>query len=184
MTADSDGRLNFWSLSNLRDPAETFVIPNGNVSSLAVAPESNSIVCGDENGSLHTILASSSKKSSSSSRRAYRTWNTSENFGMITGVSTKTSPSNKQNSTRGLSKGFVRGGGGLVLTSGVDWTTKLWAPAYSDKPLLTLLSHSYDYMCDVQWYVLYTLSLFNFVHRYILETRFYKLLIHLFMKYS
>merc|ERR1712154_326197 len=27
----------------------------------------------------------------------------------------------------------------------------LWAPAYTDKPILTLLSHSYDYMCDVQW---------------------------------
>mmetsp|Transcript_676 Transcript_676/g.863 ORF Transcript_676/g.863 Transcript_676/m.863 type:complete len:136 (+) Transcript_676:432-839(+) len=29
--------------------------------------------------------------------------------------------------------------------------SKLWTPAYSDKPLLNLLSHSYDYMCDVQW---------------------------------
>jgi dynein intermediate chain len=50
-----------------------------------------------------------------------------------------------------LSKGFARGAHGLVLSCGVDWTTKLWAPAYADKPLLNLLSHSYDYMSDVQW---------------------------------
>jgi len=164
VTASTDGRLNFWSLSNLRDPAESFLIPNGNISSLGVAPESNSIVCGDENGSLHTIFASANSTGSttttkapastkSSSRRTYRTWNSSEHFGMVTGVSTKSAfkHNNNNNTTRGLSRGFVRGGGGFLLTCGVDWTTKLWAPAYSDEPVLSLLSHSYDYMCDVQW---------------------------------
>jgi dynein intermediate chain len=51
----------------------------------------------------------------------------------------------------GISKGVLRGSGGLVLSSGVDWTVKLWAPAYSDAPLLSLVSHSYDYMSDVKW---------------------------------
>merc|ERR1711957_191288 len=52
----------------------------------------------------------------------------------------------------GTSKGFLRGASGLMVTTGVDWSTKLWAPAYSTKdPLMSFLSNSYDYMCDVQW---------------------------------
>ena len=75
-------------------------------------------------------------------------------FGMVTGLSTKTMPkSGSDEDGVGLSRGFVRGAKGLALSCGIDWTTKLWAPAYSDKPLMNLLSHSYDYMCDVQWYV-------------------------------
>jgi dynein intermediate chain, cytosolic len=51
----------------------------------------------------------------------------------------------------GLTKGFLRGSGGLVLSAGVDWTVKLWAPGYRDTPLMSIVSHSYDYMSDVQW---------------------------------
>ena len=53
--------------------------------------------------------------------------------------------------TKSMARGFAKGSSGLVLTCGLDWTTKIWAPAYSDNPILTLLSHSYDYFCDVQW---------------------------------
>jgi dynein intermediate chain len=67
---------------------------------------------------------------------------------MITSLATKTL---KSAGRAGLSKGFLRGSGGLILSSGVDWTVKMWAPAYTDKPLLSLMSHSYDYMSDVQW---------------------------------
>lgn len=74
-------------------------------------------------------------------------------FGMITSVSAKQIAMGATSRSAGLSKGFLRGSGGLVLTSGVDWTTKLWAPAYSDEPLMSWVSNSYDYMSDVQWYV-------------------------------
>jgi len=77
----------------------------------------------------------------------------SGHFGMITSVSSKTIPMGSTTRSAGLSKGFLRGSGGLVLTSGVDWCTKLWAPAYTDQPLLSWVSHSYDYISDVQWYV-------------------------------
>ncbi|KAK1743531.1 cytoplasmic dynein intermediate chain-like protein [Skeletonema marinoi] len=50
-----------------------------------------------------------------------------------------------------MSKGFLRGAGGLLVTTGVDWSTKLWAPGYTDAPLMSFLSNSYDYMSDVQW---------------------------------
>jgi dynein intermediate chain len=70
-------------------------------------------------------------------------------YGNVTSIATK--PALKTDSSVALSKGFARGAHGLVLSCGVDWTTKLWAPAYADKPLLNLLSHSYDYMSDVQW---------------------------------
>ena len=78
---------------------------------------------------------------------------------MVTSVSTKTIPVGASVRTAGLSKGFLRGSGGLVLTSGVDWSTKLWAPAYSDQPLMSWVSPSYDYMSDVQWYVVLSVAL-------------------------
>jgi dynein intermediate chain, cytosolic len=80
-------------------------------------------------------------------------------YGMITSISTKTAiklpnavtvQQRVTNSSMG-SKGFLRGCGGLIVSSGVDWTVKLWAPAYHDKPLMSWLSHSYDYMSDVAW---------------------------------
>ncbi len=197
VTASTDGKVNFWSLSNLRDPAESYVM-EGNVSCLAVAPESNSILCGDERGGMHSITvpqsapvavtpslaaapsagvvtavsastraATSAKSSSfaSSNRRVARKLDvsaaiptgTSSHFGMVTSISTKYVPPTSVNiggtpsSNRYLSRGFLRGSAGLVLTSGVDWTCKLWAPAYQDPPLLSFTSSSYDYMCDVQW---------------------------------
>mmetsp|Transcript_28584 Transcript_28584/g.57109 ORF Transcript_28584/g.57109 Transcript_28584/m.57109 type:complete len:266 (+) Transcript_28584:3-800(+) len=85
-------------------------------------------------------------------------------FGMVTAVATRSSAMNAGNSPRlsnkeatssglggGSSRGFLRGVGGLVVTTGVDWSTKIWAPAYSNVPLLSYLSNSYDYMCDAQW---------------------------------
>ena len=69
-------------------------------------------------------------------------------YGMVTSLSTK---SQKASARAGLSKGFLRGSGGMFLSAGVDWTVKMWAPAYGDKPLLSLVSHSYDYMSDVKW---------------------------------
>jgi dynein intermediate chain, cytosolic len=36
----------------------------------------------------------------------------------------------------------------MLLSAGVDWTIRL---SKNDKPLWSMVSHSYDYMCDVQW---------------------------------
>lgn len=152
VTAATDGRVNFWSLANLRDAAESLQV-GGNISCLSVAPESNTLVCGDESGALHTIQSTATGGAQRSTRRPVRTLEAGDgegHFGMVTAVATK--PLQGTSASRsGLSKGFLRGAGGLVLSSGVDWTTKLWAPAYTDKPLLSFVSHSYDYMCDVQW---------------------------------
>jgi len=158
VTASSDGKVNFWSLSNLRDPAETMMV-NGNISALTVAPESQSLLVGDESGGMHCIVSSSSASGrSSTARRTSRKLRDDEDeltelrhFGMVTGLSTRTMSKTGSSNSVSLSRGFVRGASGLVLSCGIDWTTKLWAPAYSDKPLMNLLSHSYDYMCDVQW---------------------------------
>lgn len=151
VTADSDGTLNFWSIGNLREPVESMSIV-GNVSSLAVAPETNTLLCGDESGALYAIPPSATGGagggSSRASKRSVRKLTTSDgHFGMVTSVSTKKVVSNRA----GIAKGFLRGSGGLVLSSGVDWTVQLWAPSYNDKPLLSFVNHSYDYMCDVQW---------------------------------
>ena len=147
--------MNFWSLANLRDPAESVQVGES-VSCLAVAPESETLVCGDEMGTLYTVSSnqSTSLGGGQRSRRQVRKIEAGSDdmhFGMISAVSTKTL---KASARAGLSKGFLRGSGGLFLSSGVDWTVKMWAPAYTDKPLLSLVSHSYDYMSDVQWYVI------------------------------
>jgi len=153
VTAATDGRVNFWSLANLRDPLESLQVGDS-VSSLAVSPETDTLVCGDEMGNLYSISSSQSAIGGGSSQRSRRqvrkveAGKSESHFGLITSVSTKKL---KAPARAGIQKGFLRGSGGLFLTSGVDWTVKMWSPAYTDKPLLSLVSHSYDYMSDVQW---------------------------------
>lgn len=153
VTGATDGRINFWSLGNLRDPAESLQIGDS-VSCLAVAPESETLVCADEMGTLYTVQSNQSTLGGGGGQRSRRQVRKIESgvdeghFGMISAVSTKTM---KASARAGLTKGFLRGSGGLFLSAGVDWTVKMWAPAYTDKPLLSLVSHSYDYMSDAQW---------------------------------
>ena len=148
------GRVNFWSLANLREPAESLQVGES-VSCFAVSPESESLLLGDEHGAIYSITSAQGQRSS---RRQVKKLETAdeegENFGhygLVTSLSTKKLKKGTASHGAGLSKGFLRGGGGLVLSSGVDWTVKLWAPAYTDKPLISLVSHSYDYMSDVMW---------------------------------
>jgi len=170
VTAAADGKVNFWSISNLRDPAESLQVGDS-ASCCAIAPEGESILLGDGNGGLHTIQSASSTQGQRTARRTVRKLDVVSSdpgeakeaggdekptsipghYGMITSVSTKKIPMGASSPTAGLAKGFLRGSGGLVLTSGVDWSTKLWAPAYSDQPLMSWVSPSYDYMSDVQW---------------------------------
>ena len=156
-TTSTDGRVNFWSLANLRDPAESIQVGDS-VSCFAVAPESEALILGDEHGRMYTVQSSSQSGGQRTSRRQPKKLATSDadgesfcHYGMVTSLSTKILKKGSTSRAAGLSKGFLRGVGGLVLSSGVDWTIKLWAPAYSDKPLVSLVSHSYDYMSDVMW---------------------------------
>lgn len=154
-------------MSNLREPVESILVPGGSIACMAVAPESESLVLGDDQGSLFTVTAASAaastnkKKGSSSGMRRKQVRkleaggsdsNTDEilsngHFGMITSVATRP----RIHTSTGLAKGFCRGSAGLILTTGVDWTTQLWAPAYKDTPLFSWTSHSYDSVSDVQW---------------------------------
>ena len=154
VTASNEGRVNYWSLGNLREPVESVQVGES-ASCFAVAPESGSLLLGDEHGSLHAISTSGGQRSS---RKQLRKLDSTDaegealgHYGMVTSISAKTLKAGSSLRTAGLHKGFLRGSGGLVLTSGVDWTVKLWSPAYSDTPLMSFVSHSYDYMCDAQW---------------------------------
>ena len=60
VTSSTDGKVNFWSLSNLREPAESLQVPSDSASCFAVAPESETLVMGDENGALYAAAFSSS----------------------------------------------------------------------------------------------------------------------------
>jgi dynein intermediate chain len=155
VTASTDGRVNFWSLSNLREPVESMQVGDS-VSSFAVAPESDALLLGDDHGSIYSVPVSS--QSGSQRRRQAKKFDSADaegenfgHFGMVTSISTKTLKKGANSRAAGLSKGFLRGSGGLFLSSGVDWTVKLWSPAYGEKPLISLVSHSYDYMSDVRW---------------------------------
>mmetsp|Transcript_27026 Transcript_27026/g.64552 ORF Transcript_27026/g.64552 Transcript_27026/m.64552 type:complete len:684 (+) Transcript_27026:370-2421(+) len=178
VTASCDGRVNFWSLANLRDPAESLQIGDS-VACVSVAAESESLLCADEMGSIYTVQSPNSTSlgggGGQRSRRQVRKLDYAPgegHFGMVTSLASKTA---KSAARAGLSKGFLRGSGGLFLSTGVDWTVKMWAPAYTDKPLLSLVSHSYDYMSDVQWSPAHpslmatassngTIGLWNFAH--------------------
>lgn len=154
VTASADGRVNFWSLENLREPVESIQVGES-VSCFAVAPESDSLILGDDHGQMFSISASGGQRSSRKQLRKLDSMDKGGgplgHYGMITSISTKILKSGSSLRTAGLSKGFLRGSGGLVLSSGVDWTVKLWSPAYSDAPLASFVSHSYDYMCDAKW---------------------------------
>eukprot|EP00986_Skeletonema_menzelii_P009229 scaffold4151_cov137-Skeletonema_menzelii.AAC.1 len=195
VTASSDGKVNYWSVSNLRDPVEQVKV-NANLSCLDVLQygSNEGVVCGDERGGMHAIFASSGRDGGggggggSSSKRVVRTIHPggvfgnkslddatslegdvndkaldSGHYGMVTAVAARPAIASNVNSrssmkettssttSSSMAKGFLRGAGGLLVTTGVDWSTKLWAPGYTDAPLMSFLSNSYDYMSDVQW---------------------------------
>jgi dynein intermediate chain, cytosolic len=200
VTASTDGRLNFWSITNLRDPAESIQVGDS-ISCFTIVPDTETIVVGDEHGTMYTVMApnttntattstsattATTSRSSSPVPPSVNASNTGQrvsrrqvkkfdivddenlgHYGMITSISAKrhtnvkntTYPSSNNNNQSqqhqhhhaGISKGYVRGCGGLLVSSGVDWTIKIWAPAYHERPILSWLSHSYDYMSDVAW---------------------------------
>lgn len=157
VTSSSEGRVNFWSLANLREPANSVQVGDS-VSCIAVVPESEALLLGDEIGSMHTVQSSTQSSNQRSSRKQVRKLETIDaeginlgHFGMVTSISTKTLKKGAATRVAALSKGFLRGSGGLTLSCSVDWTVKLWAPAYNEAPLLNMVSHSYDYMSDVKW---------------------------------
>ena len=186
VTASSDGKVNYWSASNLREPVEHVVI-DANLSCLEVLQDvTEGLICGDERGGMHAVLPGTGRDGTGSNKRSVRMLHpgaslqlsnvVSEDgsgvasspdgasdmghYGMVTGVAARNevpairTPRGVGTSTTMpiiTSKGFSRGLGGLVITTGVDWSTKLWAPAHRDGPLTSFLSNSYDYMCDVQW---------------------------------
>ena len=156
-TASSDGHVNFWSLANLRDPVDSVHVSDS-VSCFAVAPESETIILGDDAGALFTIQSSAQGSGQRSTRKQVRKLESTDgeghnfgHYGMVTSLSTKPLKKGAAARVAALSKGFLRGCGGLTLSSSVDWTVKLWAPAYSEVPLLSMVSHSYDYMSDARW---------------------------------
>jgi dynein intermediate chain, cytosolic len=76
VTTSTDGKLSFWSLANLRDPAEVVQL-NGNLSCVAMA-SNNSFYCGDESGVIFHVPAK---------RKHVKKLET--HFGLVTAVSVK-----------------------------------------------------------------------------------------------
>ncbi|KAL3772142.1 hypothetical protein ACHAW5_000197, partial [Stephanodiscus triporus] len=182
VTASSDGGVNYWSASNLREPVERVAI-DANLSCLEVLHGvAEGVACGDERGGLHAVLPGAGRDGTGSNRRVVRTLHPggastggsesggavavedgaaaaegpseTGHYGVVTGIAARNvvpalrTPRGGATTTPSAasSRGFSRGLAGLVVTTGVDWSTKLWAPAHRDRPLTSFLSNSYDYI--------------------------------------
>lgn len=130
VTASTDGRVNFWSLANLRDPADTVQVADS-VSTCTVIEAAERLMVGDDHGNLYSMPTSGRKKV-----KKYQS-STEEgeslgHYGLVSAIA------------------MQHKGRGLMATAGVDWTVKLWT-ASQETPIWSWTSHSYDYMTDVQW---------------------------------
>ena len=189
VTADSDGLVKYWSAGSLREPEETVKV-GANLSCLDVLPGSagtEGVVCGDERGGLHAIFAGTGRDGgggAGSSRRVVRRVHPggvlapagegeeadpaaaeaaeAGHYGVVTSVAARPAGGHGgQSGGRDTTSSDSIGARNLLVTTGVDWTTKIWSPNYqgggdstrvTSRPLVTYLGSSYDYVADAAWH--------------------------------
>ncbi|KAG5175478.1 WD40-repeat-containing domain protein [Tribonema minus] len=141
VTASTDGRVAWWNPRQLLQPNEVLQLALAqsdndasggglSVSCIACVPgETVQLLVGMDSG---RILAVAVHTHSAGVQREFH-----GHFGMVTALDTNPSKA------KALQE--------LVLSSSMDWTTRLWSLRQSDKPLVTFSHDSYDYVCDVRW---------------------------------
>ena len=104
------------------------------------------VVAGMEDGKIKTVISDESSRkqvvsefgAGSGSGFGFSPMNANPHFGPIMSLNLHSS---SKKSTAGISSnGFSRGSDGLLLSCGIDWTTKVFAPAFSETALLTIVS--------------------------------------------
>jgi len=154
VTASTDGRVCFWNLNQLIEPTDSFTMKSSKapgsqedkehedggknsppiaVSSFAItrvgSDNSNDIVVGSESG--HLYRTQMHLRDTTNVVHEFK-----GHFGLVTALDFNTLTSKKNR---------------LLLSTGVDWCTKLWNPYASNKALLTFHYETHDYVCDVKW---------------------------------
>jgi WD40 repeat protein len=157
VTASTDGQVLWWNTSQLSQPSEklqlaldvdTNATSNGTIDSTSLSGSSSSsitiscIACSQQEN-LHMVVGTESGsiyKAAIHTRTAGALEEYAGHYGMVTSVDFNPSTS------RSLQ--------GLLLSSSVDWTTRLWdvsAAKAQQKPLMSFAHDTYDYVCDVKW---------------------------------
>lgn len=149
---------------------------SGNLYSIGTPPSASASTAASQGTSQRASSSSTSSSSTSASRKQVRkleatlgatatttadgdaaaaTTSSVGHFGLVTALSAKSlkrSTITTSTTSTGSGNRPSAGTSGLVLSSGIDWTVKLWAPTWTEAPLLqSWVSHSYDYMTHVQW---------------------------------
>ncbi|KAF7457695.1 dynein intermediate chain [Cryptosporidium felis] len=136
VTIDTDGKLCNWNLTNLSEPFESFQLRKSNSKDISVQCMTfsklinpNAIICGSEDGSLYQTMIKTNKP------------------GMIT--------STYQNAHNGYVTSLdYHPINDCFLSSGADWTIKLWTPnpLMNSFTLLNTFESSENYVIGVAWH--------------------------------
>ncbi|CBJ25912.1 putative: similar to cytoplasmic dynein intermediate chain [Ectocarpus siliculosus] len=136
LTASTEGRVSTWNPSQLSQPLQDINLTHAGkpvtISSMAVAQgdEQKNIVVGSESGGIYTTPLHF--------RNSGVVEEYSGHYGLVTSVDANPSASKPLR--------------GLVLSSSVDWTTRLWRLGQGSNACVQTLTHgTYDYVCDAKW---------------------------------
>ncbi|CAM9769689.1 unnamed protein product [Pylaiella littoralis] len=136
LTASTEGRVSSWNPSQLSQPLQDMRLTHAGkpvtISSMAVAhgDEQKDLVVGSESGGIYTTPLHF--------RNSGAVEEYSGHYGLVTSVDANPSASKSLR--------------GLVLSSSVDWTTRLWRLGKgSNTPIQSLTHGTYDYVCDAKW---------------------------------
>ncbi|KAH8584962.1 dynein intermediate chain [Cryptosporidium sp. chipmunk genotype I] len=136
ITIDTDGKLCNWNLTNLSEPVESFQLRKTNSKDVSIQCMTlsklinpNAIICGSEDGSLYQTIIKTNKPGviSSTFQNAHNGFITSLDYHPINDC---------------------------FLSSGADWTIKLWTPnpLTNSFTLLYTFESSENYVIGVAWH--------------------------------
>ncbi|KAJ1607269.1 dynein intermediate chain [Cryptosporidium canis] len=136
ITIDTDGKLCNWNLTNLSEPVESFQLRKTNSKDVSIQCMTlsrlinpNSIICGSEDGSIYQTMIKTNKPGTISStfQNAHNGYVTSLDYHPINDC---------------------------FLSSGADWTIKLWVPNQlaNSFTLLYTFESSENYVIGVAWH--------------------------------
>lgn len=151
VTASTDGKILWWNRGQLSQPTEVLNLTRKaeGPASIAAAEwgardvavpvtclsisntEEQQFVLGTESGSIYMV----DRRVRSNSTSVLEEY--AGHCGMVTSID--------------LNPGTSKALKGLLLSSSVDWTSKLWNLGHSRQALLTFSHGTFDYVCDARW---------------------------------
>jgi len=171
-----DGVIGEWDLRDLRATVEKAGVlggrreaPQGGGGVTAVSGNVGGVVLGMEDGGILSVTEGEGNSAAAAAaaaaaasvtasgtagkkgrKKIVREFSGGANthFGPVTGLDVHRSGSAANPAT---SRGFSVGSDGLVVSCGIDWSTRVYAPWVKDEPVFSVVSDSYDPVSDVKW---------------------------------